>query len=72
MTGLGALVGIFLVGFGVLSLVAPDAMWAFQRFSNRLEGQVSERSGTWEFGRIVGGILCIILGIVIFVMLSRL
>lgn len=71
MIGFGIVLGILVVGFGVVSIVAPDAMWAFQRFTNRLEGQTSERSGTWEAGRVFGGLLCIILGLAMIIVLSQ-
>lgn len=54
--------GILLIGLGILSLVAPDLMWSWQKFDNDLEGQASERTDAWEFRRIISGIGGLIVG----------
>ena len=56
--------GVGFILIGVLSLVAGDFMWSWQRLNNDLEGQVSERTEAWEVKRIGGGIGLILLGTV--------
>lgn len=58
------LFGIFLVVCGVITLLAGDLMWWIQRTDNSFEGLESERSDTWEFGRMLRGIVLIIGGLV--------
>lgn len=50
------LLGIFLIICGVITLLAGNLMWWIQRTNNSFEGLESERSGTWEFGRVLRGI----------------
>jgi hypothetical protein len=56
------LAGVGFILVGVFSLVAGDFMWSWQRFSNDLEGQVSERTEAWEVKRVGAGIGMIVLG----------
>lgn len=58
------LFGIFLIICGVITLLAGNLMWWIQRTNNSFEGLESERSGTWEFGRMLRGILLIGGGVV--------
>lgn len=59
--------GILLIGLGILSLVAPDLMWSWQKLDNEWEGQASERSGLWEIRRVVSGIGGIVVGVILIV-----
>jgi hypothetical protein len=67
MTAIAILGGLFFIGVGALYLFAPDLMWALQRWGNSMEGQASERSGAWEFRRVLGGVVFIVGGIVFMV-----
>lgn len=58
------LAGVGFIVLGVFSLVAGDFMWSWQRFSNDLEGQVSQRTEAWEVKRIGAGIGLILVGVV--------
>ena len=58
------LFGIFLVVCGILVLVAGDFMWWIQKTDNSFEGLESERSGLWEVGRFVRGIVLVVGGLV--------
>ncbi len=58
------LFGTFLIVCGAITLLAGNLMWWVQRTNNSFEGLESERSGTWEFGRMLRGIMLIIGGLV--------
>jgi hypothetical protein len=58
------LAGVGFILFGVFSLVAGDFLWEWQRFSNDLEGQVSQRTEAWEVKRVAASIGLILLGVV--------
>jgi hypothetical protein len=64
MTGIAILGGVLIMCFGVLYLAAPDLMWTLQRWGNSWEGQKSERSETWELGRVLRGLFLLIGGLV--------
>lgn len=57
------LVVVVLVGMGLLSLLAPDLMWSWTQWNNELKGLQSERTDTWEMGRVFGGLALIGVGL---------
>jgi hypothetical protein len=57
------LVVVFLVGMGLLSLLAPDLMWSWTQWNNELKGLQSERTDTWEMGRTFSGLIMIGVGL---------
>lgn len=51
------LAGLFLIGCGLVVLLAGTFMWWTREINNSMEGEVSERSSAWEFGRVLRGIV---------------
>lgn len=58
-------VATLLVGFGLLQFIAPDLIWSLTEWNNQMRGIQSERTETWEFGRVVSGVILIVCGIVL-------
>lgn len=57
------LVVILMVGMGLVSLLAPDLMWSWTQWNNEMKGLKSERTDTWEMGRVFGGLTLIGVGL---------
>ena len=51
------ILGILLVIIGIINIFGKDIAWELTSFQNRLEGERSERSGTWEVGSTIGGLI---------------
>lgn len=60
-----ALAGIILIGVGLFRLLFADAVRGWNAFTNSLEGHKTEHNDTYEFGRIAGGILAIVGGLIL-------
>lgn len=56
------ILGVLIVGFGILILVARDFFWALTEMSNSFAGRQSERTELWEAGQMISGIILIGLG----------
>lgn len=65
------LVNAFVVVAGILQLVAPGLAWKMAELSNSFQGDRPERSLAWEIGRAIGGIVCIIVGLVFLIVVAR-
>jgi hypothetical protein len=63
-----ALVGIGLAGYGIICLVKPDWTWSLQELNNSFRGVASERTGLWEMGNTIGGLIAIVAGLVLVVL----
>lgn len=57
-------IGFLLIVLGGLNIFAKELMWKLTDFQNRLEGQASERTSTWEVGTTLVGLLMVIIGFV--------
>ncbi len=57
------IVGGVLIIIGLLNIFAKDFVWELTAFGNRLEGERSERTGTWNVGSTFTGIALIGVGI---------
>lgn len=57
------LIGLLLLGFGCSLIFARDAWWTAQKFTNQMQGQVSERSLVWEVAQMGLGVIAIALSI---------
>ncbi len=53
------IVGLLFVIVGLVNIFAKDVAWQFTSFNNRLEGERSQRTGTWEIGSTIGGIVLV-------------
>ena len=62
------LMGAGILVYGVISLVKPDWSWSLQELSNSMKGVASERTGLWEFGNVIGGLIAIVAGFVLVVL----
>ena len=58
---------VILVIAGLVNIFAGDFVWKMRKFNNDLGGVVSERTETWEVGRILGGCVMVVIGIVLLV-----
>jgi hypothetical protein len=54
--------GIFFIGLGLVSLAAPDLMWEWTAWNNQWKGIRSERTESWDTGRVIGAIISILVG----------
>jgi hypothetical protein len=61
---------IFFILAGLIALFAKDSAWRWQEFKNRLGGLPAERTDEWEFSRVIGGILFVIIGVISFILLT--
>jgi hypothetical protein len=60
--------GLFGIGLGLLSLFAKDILWSWYEFWYRVgDGIRAERTAGWDTRQTVGGVACLILGIVLIV-----
>lgn len=59
--------GLVFAAIGLLMLLVPDLAWWFTERSNAAKGQVSERSDAWERGRVVSGVLMLLIALVVFI-----
>ncbi len=41
-------------------------MWSLSQFGNSWNGRVSERTDLWETRRVIGGIVAIVFGVIVF------
>ncbi len=57
--------GVILIIVGLVSIFAPELVWQLTHFQNQLQGKASERSDTWEMGRVISGVSAIILGLIL-------
>jgi hypothetical protein len=57
--------GLLIAGLGVVMLVWPDAVWAWQERVNANRGQVSERTERWDQGNRVGAVIVLVVGLAI-------
>lgn len=64
MTTISVVFGLIFIVIGILYAVAPGAMWSVQKFSNSMDGEKSERTGAWEFTRVLRAMFYIIGGII--------
>lgn len=60
----GFLVSLFALGMGVMMLKFPDAYRSWNKFGNDLEGVRTEHGETFELGRMFGGAVLILVGVV--------
>lgn len=56
------ILGILVIGFGILLLVARDFFWALTEMGNSFAGRTSERTELWEAGQVISGLFMIGLG----------
>jgi hypothetical protein len=61
------IVAVILIIAGLGNLFAGDLVWEMTKFNNDLEGRVSERSETWEGGRIGSGCVMLVVGIIMII-----
>jgi hypothetical protein len=52
-------------GIGIVGIFFKGLAWEWQKFSNDMKGQVSEKPNNWETTTTIAGICSIILGIVL-------
>lgn len=56
------LLGLVNIVLGLLFAFAPDLVWELQQFSNRMDGQASERSEPWEWKRKFSAAFFLVMG----------
>jgi hypothetical protein len=62
------LIGAGILVYGVISLVKPDWSWSLQELNNSFKGVASERTGLWEVGNTIGGLIAIVVGLILVVL----
>src|SRR5687768_1311688 len=55
--------GIVIVLLGLALIFARDLMWELTVMGNQFKGQTSERTELWDTGQIIGGVICLLLGV---------
>lgn len=57
--------GLLIAGVGVVMLIWPDIVWAWQERVNTNRGQVSERTERWEQSNRIGAVIVLVVGLAI-------
>ena len=56
-------IGLAILAIGIVQFVAPDFVWKIDKTFNEMHGQKSRRSETWDFGRVLRGVVFTLIGL---------